>query len=368
MPPRLGVRGLALHPVKVCAEESLANKELSRREVRNHAEENDSRKRAPLLASRIPLAASREVVHPAAPPGIRAVMKAARLRPFALLSASLALLPATGGCSKLKAALGRGGDAGAEGASAGLFGPKGGPGPLAFLNGFEGEIDVLAKGHFTSKGAASAKADAPMTVAILMKGGKLRVDPPAGMQGMEQMGKGYAIYDTPDKKLYIVMEAQKQAILIDLNKTGEHLKGIAATKPSSGGGGPSKPSPKVTKTGKTDTVAGYTCELWDITDESSKGTMCIAEEGLSFFHIPLTGAPAEYAWMAELVDGKHLPLRFVAFDKAGTEEGRVEVTKIDKKTEAATQFEVPAGYKIIPLEQMFQMPAAPAGGHVPFKR
>ena len=90
--------------------------------------------------------------------------------------------------------------------------------------------------------------------------------------------------------------------------------------------------------------------------------MCIAEEGFSLFHIPLTGAPAQYAWMAELMDGKHIPLRMVTFDKAGVEEGRVEVTKIDKKSEPAASFEVPPGYKIIDLADMFKGGAAGPGG------
>lgn len=270
----------------------------------------------------------------------------------------LGLLPLTG-CSKIRAALGKG-DAG-ESASAALGG-KGGVGPLAFLNGFEGEIDILAKGHAGSHGAPKPATPSPdVHVAVLMKSGKIRVDVPPGTAGTEKMGKMYGIFDSGEKKAYGVMDAQKQAIMIDLNKTGEHLQNASH---STGGGptAPTKPPPKVTKTGKTDTVAGYTCEIWDMTDETTHATMCIAEEGFSLFHIPLTGAPAEYAWMSELMDGKHIPLRVISFDKAGAEEGRVEITKIDKKSEPDANFQVPAGYKIVDFAEMLKGGAAGAGG------
>ncbi len=277
----------------------------------------------------------------------------------------LGLLPVLG-CSKLKAALGRGDDAGSATATTdGLLGGKGGVGPLAFLNGFEGEIDILVKGSPGGKhGAAKPGAPDSLHLPILMKSGKIRADVPTGVGGSEQMGHIYGIFDSTGKKAYAVMDQQKQAIMIDLNKTGEHLQ--TASSKSPGSTGPTKPPPKVTKTGKTDTVAGYTCELWDITDEGSKATMCIAEEGFSLFHIPLAGAPAQYAWMSELMDGKHIPLRVVTFDKAGVEEGRVEITKIDKKSEPAASFEVPAGYKIVTLEDMFKGPGA--GGPLPGHR
>src|SRR5262249_41133630 len=153
---------------------------------------------------------------------------------------------------------------------------KGGVGPLGFLNGFEGQVDVLARGKLSS----SSKANAPVTVSLLLKEGKIRADVPPGLTSDEKMGHVYGIYDGPGKKRAIVMDAQKQAIVIDLNKAGEHLKSVGGgphtPQTPGGGGGPSKPPPKVTKTGKSDTVAGYTCEIWEITDEGSRAQVCIA--------------------------------------------------------------------------------------------
>ena len=192
-----------------------------------------------------------------------------------------------------------------------------------------------------------------------MKNGKLRADVSPSL-GNEQMGHLYGIFDSGEKKAYGVMDSKKQAIMIDLNKTGEHLQTA-----SHGGGGsaPSKPPPKVTKTGKTDTVAGYTCEILGHRRRDRLEGLDVHRGG-RLLHLPHPAhrAPAEYAWMSELVDGKHIPLRAIAFDKAGVEEGRIEITKIDKKTEPAASFEVPAGYKIIALEDMFKGGAAGAGG------
>ena len=85
--------------------------------------------------------------------GYKARMK--HTRSALLISVGLLGLFPLAGCSKLKTALGKGDDGGAATASGGLLGGKGGAGPLAFLNGFEGEIDVLAKGkHVASKPGA----------------------------------------------------------------------------------------------------------------------------------------------------------------------------------------------------------------------
>jgi hypothetical protein len=112
----------------------------------------------------------------------------------------------------------------------------------------------------------------------------------------------------------------------------------------------------VTKTGKTDKVAGYSCEIWLFESgdpaEKSKAEVCIAAQGASWFHIPMTGIPAEYSFMSEIVDGNHFPLRFIGYDAAGTETARAEVTKIDKKTLDASMFVPPATYQQMDLGAM----------------
>jgi hypothetical protein len=281
------------------------------------------------------------------------------MRPFPCFIAAGAALAAIGvlstsGCKKSNPA---GDDGGAA------AGDLPGVSPLSLLGNFEGEIDLFAKDN--KPGAA------PTPVAVFVKTGKLRFDVPekvlAGNGGANFLGpKAYVIFDSSAKKLDIVSDAQKQVIVIDLNKSGEQLKGIGGggvPSPHGGGAAPSGKPTKITKTGKFDTVAGYKCENWDIAGDQREGTVCVAQEGVSWFSIPMTGIPTEHLWMAELLDGKHFPLRFVGYQKDGTtEESRVEVTKVDKKTLPASQFEYPPSYKVVDLGQMMAGFGALRGG------
>jgi hypothetical protein len=270
-------------------------------------------------------------------------------------------LPLATGCKPRGAS----GDGGADdGGSSALASAS-----LAFLGSFEGEIDGFTKD--------STKPGAPQVpLSVLIKSGKVKLEIPEtlakGAAGSPLGDKGYVIYDSAGKKITLVSDAKKEAIVMDLNTTTKALSGFSPpgtpgtpTKP----GAPATPT-KVTKTGKTDTVAGYKCEYWDIVSDHKEGTVCMGDDGPSWLSIPMTGIPTERAWMLELMDGKHFPLRFIGYGKDGTtEDNRIEVTKIDKKSLADTEFQVPAGYKTIDLEKMMQglggMPGMPGGMPVP---
>ncbi len=249
------------------------------------------------------------------------------------------------GCDKIKSAMGKSDEGGVSSISGDT------PSALSLLNGFEGEIGVMVKGK-------GLKADKPMNLVLDVKSDKLRVELPAGIEGAEQFGKVYAIFDSPVKKLFVVLDDKKQVIVIDLNKSGEELKGMKPGGAHHGGPSGTPPAPpKITKTGKTDKVAGYTCEIWSIENqdanakEKGKAEVCIAEQGVSWFHIPMTGVPAEYSFMSEMLDGKHFPLRMVMFDATNVEEGRVEVTRIDKKSLDASVFVPPPTYQQMDMGQ-----------------
>jgi hypothetical protein len=233
---------------------------------------------------------------------------------------------------------------------------------LAFLEGFEGEIDAVLN--------KSGPAASPIAVAALIKNGKFRFDIPEKLaegQAARMLGpKAYAIFDSGAKKVSVVSDARKQVIVIDMNKSAEQFKSLGSH-PGEPGTPPQAPPPKITKTGKFETVAGYKCEDWDIASDHHEGTVCVAHEGISWFSIPAAVLPSERAWMLELLDGKHFPLRFVSYGKDGvTEEMRVEITKIDKKSMPASDFEYPPDYRVVDLAQMFQglggMPAGMGGG------
>ena len=275
--------------------------------------------------------------------------------------AAVAVLASLLGCNKLKATDAEGG---ASAASTAAEIPS-------LLDGFEGEIDVSANNE--KPGAT------PATFAVMVKSGKVRVDLPeqlarAGAGTLGPNAKGYGLLDSAAKKIYVVLDTSKQVIVIDLNKSGEELKGMGSPgAPPEHGGGPQRTPPKITKTGKYDTVAGYKCETWEVATDHREGAACVAQEGFSWFHIPMTGIPTEHLWAAELLDGKHFPLRFIGYGPDGVKEtARVEVTKIEKKSFPASEFEYPPTYAQIDLAQMFRgfggMPGGmPMPPHPPHK-
>jgi hypothetical protein len=293
-------------------------------------------------------------------------------RSRSIAPALVALAIASGGCSKLKSL--EGGGAGGENAEGGAASTT--ADGLALPDGFQGEIDVTAKDEKPTE----KDTGQPVNLALLVKSGKIRVDIPeqlAKQSGapMAENAKGYGVFDSAVKKIYVVLDSSKQVIVVDLNKVGEQFKGMTPpSHPDHGGAAPKQPTeapPKVTKTGKNETIAGYKCEDWDVATDHREATICVAEQGFSWLSLPmgaLNGVPTEHLWMAELLDGKHFPLRFVGYDKDGTTEtARVEVTKLDAKTLPDADFTYPPNYAVIDLEQMLKGFGAMggAGGGMP---
>lgn len=202
------------------------------------------------------------------------------------------------------------------------------PGVLA---GFEGDVSILAK---------SGKDRPPMPPIVLtVKGTKMRFEMPQTMQGLH---KQYAIVDASAKKFYTVVDDTKKVIVVDADYTPEQ------TKPSDSIPRPSGDAPRITKTGDTATVAGVSCEEWDVaTAKGERGRVCVSNEDASWLELPNLGVSAERLWVKEIFDGKHLPLRLVSFDAAGAEESRLEVTKLERRAVLDSIFAIPAGYHTV---------------------
>jgi hypothetical protein len=173
----------------------------------------------------------------------------------------------------------------------------------------------------THKGDAAKR-----TMVYAVKGDKFRMDMPKGDHGADA---GYMLFDNGAKKLFMVSDVRKSAVAVDMVKSKAADAASAAKDP-----------PKVTRTGKMDTVAGYECEIWKIEQKGKKSDACMAD-GLAWFS---AGGDTD-SWLSD-TSGR-FPLRVVRFDTAGAEESRMEVTKVEKKTEDAARFEVPAGYQVM---------------------
>jgi len=285
-------------------------------------------------------------------------------RPLASL---LVLLLGVTGCDRIGSLFGHdgptAGSAPASGSGGGAAAAKKDDAVPSFA-GFEGEIDLSAR--------AKSKPT-PVAFNLLVKNEIVRLDLPSDLisspdvSGFTGGGKVYGILRAAEKKLIVVLDGKQQAITIDLDQAADKAKSFRHGAP--GGHGPKgapEPStepPKVVKTGKMETVAGYSCEDWDVLSaDKSKLSVCVADKGASFFHLPLTGIPTESAWALELMDGNHFPMKGVGFERDGSESGRIEITKLDKRTLDAAQFEVPAGYKQVTLDEIL---GGLGGGAIP---
>jgi hypothetical protein len=261
----------------------------------------------------------------------------------ALGAALIACAIGAAGCDKL----GLGGKKDADGGTASSGGGVGGA--LSFLGGaFEGEITMAVSGKNTAKSGAS-------TMTFGIKSPKVRVDmtgsavPENPMLGQ---GAGFII-DPPAKKGYLLVPAQKRAMVIDFDKAkaqAARTRGGAAAQP----GVPATPSdpPKVEKTGKKETIAGYGCEVWKVTSKTSHADMCVAE-GIKWIDLTDLGMSSpEVALAAAASDLNHFPLRVVAFDDKNVETTRMEATKIEKKKLDEARFVVPPDYQLIDMSAM----------------
>jgi hypothetical protein len=197
---------------------------------------------------------------------------------------------------------------------------------LSFVAGgatFEGEITMNVSEHGKPQ----------HTITYDVKGTQMRFDAPADNG---PMSGGYVIFNSTNKSMVTVSDAKKMAFTIDLNRAPQPPS-AAAKKPT------------IDRTGKMDTVAGYSCEIWKITnDDGSKGDVCVGK-GIAF---PSFGGRNSEAWMNELADS--FPLRAVMTDAAGAEKTRMEVTKVDRKSIDDAKFQVPAGYQTMSMDQMLQ--------------
>lgn len=237
------------------------------------------------------------------------------------------------------------------------------PAKLGSVSDFEGEVQLVVK-------SSRPRDKAIPPIALLIKERKVRVDLPLDAEQTAQLGgKVYVVLDPSEKKLQAVLDGRKQVVLLELDKAAEQLKALKPKLGSDTGDSEAKaPPPKIVKTGRKDRVIGRECEDWEITDpkKQDKVIVCIADEGSSWFRLPSGAVPAEYAWITELTDGKHFPLRVITYE-GKKETARIELTKLEKRAVDAALFEIPKEYQVLSIEQAVQsfMAQAMGGGFRP---
>ncbi|HTM46490.1 MAG TPA: DUF4412 domain-containing protein, partial [Polyangiaceae bacterium] len=209
---------------------------------------------------------------------------------------------------------------------------------------FEGEIGLAL--------SSANEPDKARTMTLLVKDGQLRFNVPAPMgkaAGAGDQGLPYQIINVAQGKVYSVMDKQKMVVETDAKSLADQVKSWSpGQKPDS-----SKKPPTVTKTGKKDTVAGFSCEEWDVTTErGAHERVCVANDSAAWLKFPFSDLPADQTWAKELFDGAHFPVRFVSTDDQGKELHRVEVSKLERKPLAADLFTIPADYRRMDMNAM----------------
>ena len=159
------------------------------------------------------------------------------------------------------------------------------------------------------------------TLKYYVRNGVMRME----MEG-KNGGKGYTITDPRKQISYTVVPGQRMYMEMRADpKTAERIN---------------KSEPKITRTGRTETIAGHKCEHWIIKVDAEESDVCVAK-GLGKFFGIAGGQQREPAWMSKL-GGDFFPLRYA---KVGESRASLEVTHIEKRSLDASLFEVPAGFR-----------------------
>ncbi len=201
-----------------------------------------------------------------------------------------------------------------------------------------------------------------------IKGNKSRWE--GTMPGTERMGGTAMIFDGEAGTMISIVPAQKMYIVTNVHDMAKHMP-ESDTK-----------FPKMTKTGKKETIAGHSCEHWLMGDDQ-KMDVCLAK-GLGFFGMrggkgrgglsaafptmeraKLEAQVAAHPEVKELVDGGAFPLKMEDADHKFS----MVVTKIEKKSLSDDLFRAPAGYQEMNMgrmmQQMQQMQKAQGQGKPP---
>jgi len=198
-----------------------------------------------------------------------------------------------------------------------------GPAALHAQKSFEGEVTM-------SISMPAMGQNLEMT--YLVKGSKMRNE--MAMMGMQTV----SIVDMDAGTMMTIMPMQKAYMKMDMKQMAEQLGG-------------EQPPPKITATGKTETIVGRECEYHTIEQAGQSMEVCVAE-GMGYFNANAgrggmgggmgLGAHEEI-WQEAFKDG-YFPLKMIVNSQGMGME--MTVTKIEEKSVPDSAFEmtVPEGY------------------------
>lgn len=174
-----------------------------------------------------------------------------------------------------------------------------------------------------------------MNVNYMVKDGRIRMEMPGGRGGM-----GVMIMDVAEKKMLVLLTAQKMYM-------EQSLAGAMAAAQSA-----NKAKATVTRTGRTESIAGQVCEHVTVAEEGGRTSDVCVARGLGAFQMPSAGGrggpPQPQAWEQGIGEGG-FPLKVQEGDKVV-----MLVTAIEKKPLDAALFAPPADYEKMDMGAMMR--------------
>ncbi len=147
------------------------------------------------------------------------------------------------------------------------------------------------------------------------------------------------LFDATTRTMQMAMPGQKS--YMEFNLAGERGERLAEAFENQ----------TVERTGKAETIAGYSCEIWRITDKEPhrlKSQVCVAKgfgKAATFWADPKDARrSSQPGWMKQIAEEGGFAIRSIQYDEAGQESMRMEVTSIDKKRLEAGLFAFPADW------------------------
>ena len=178
-------------------------------------------------------------------------------------------------------------------------------------------------------------------------------------------GSAVMLWDLDGGKIRTLMPGQKMYMTMDMKAAAEEMKQVKKSQ-----GREDEEFPKLTSTGKQETIAGYTCEHW-LMGEKQDLDMCVAK-GLGYFGMggqsggglaslknlafspKMLTAAADHPEWVKFLNGGAFPLKLTAMQD-GKVKMSMEATRIEKKSLDDSLFVIPTDYK------EFSMPSIPGG-------
>ena len=178
----------------------------------------------------------------------------------------------------------------------------------------------------------------------MIKGDKVAFTTQSPMaQGVEVRG----IIDFPNHKMVMVMPATGPMAAMTAMPGMADAKGFTMTIDMNGAAA-NGPTPTVKDLGTSETIAGYKCEDFEVTDGKNVTKVCMSQElgkfALASGGMGRRGGGAGAAWTRAFGDKIGMPLKVWNDGKVS-----MEVTAVSKGSVPESMFKVPDGYKEMPM-------------------